>query len=302
MTEVNRENLCVILIDKGILEDHLPNHVLDALKHCKCKFMNSPETYNRDAIAEERERQERHVHTLQNIRMVSQDKPVGKFVFGSSPMQAPSGGGELGRASRQSHFKKQASFDGDPETSKLVISSLHAPLPAAGQYAAGRRRLSDELSRISECTDDESTPAPYDVLDGGQQVIIRADVENESVFLDDAHHFASASQIQSNAQPLIHDGSTGSLNNYMFTPGETDVFSSSQGNGGNVHMTINEMNMDTDSTMSNSESRSRLQLPLGSSDSVSSTSSNKLLARRNIPDGNLRLTMPTNIDEAATPL
>ena len=33
--EVNRENMCVILIGNGMVDDHLPNHVLSALKACK---------------------------------------------------------------------------------------------------------------------------------------------------------------------------------------------------------------------------------------------------------------------------
>lgn len=63
--EVNRENLSVILIDHGVVDNHLPNNVLKAIKTFKTRFMSSPETYNREAIEEMRERRE---NLLRNIR------------------------------------------------------------------------------------------------------------------------------------------------------------------------------------------------------------------------------------------
>ena len=35
MVRVRNEDLCVILMDKGIVEDHMPNHVLDSLVRFK---------------------------------------------------------------------------------------------------------------------------------------------------------------------------------------------------------------------------------------------------------------------------
>ncbi len=57
MKETNRENLCVILMDEGVVDDHLPNHVLNALKTCKTRLVDSLETYDSEAIKKIREQQ-----------------------------------------------------------------------------------------------------------------------------------------------------------------------------------------------------------------------------------------------------
>lgn len=38
--EVDRENMCVLFLDRGVLDDHLPNNVLNALKLVKKKKKN----------------------------------------------------------------------------------------------------------------------------------------------------------------------------------------------------------------------------------------------------------------------
>ena len=119
--EVNRENLCVILMDNGVVEDHLPNHVLSALQHCLDRHMCS---HDREALRQERLKTE---HLISNLRSVDHtDSQVGKmgfkFMAGSTPVKAPPGGGSLGgvdggssrkdlRMGRQTYLKKQRSFD-----------------------------------------------------------------------------------------------------------------------------------------------------------------------------------------------
>ena len=40
---ISSEDLCVLLMDRGMVDDHLPNSVLNALKRCKNQFLpNSP--------------------------------------------------------------------------------------------------------------------------------------------------------------------------------------------------------------------------------------------------------------------
>ena len=36
---ISSEDLCVIIMDRGMMDDHLPNAVLNALKRCKKQFL-----------------------------------------------------------------------------------------------------------------------------------------------------------------------------------------------------------------------------------------------------------------------
>lgn len=181
--EVNRENMCVILVDEGMVDDHLPNHVLGALRDCKTRFMSSPETYDSEEIKELRKRNE---HLLCTIRRVKPDKPVHRdtgFQFGGeSPMKEPVGGPGLGSTGRHSHLKKQRSFDIDGE------ELLHPPI--TGQHSVGM----SQLSRISECADEDAVFESTEKGDGAL-VTVRAEVsegvviemENRDHSIDNLH-------------------------------------------------------------------------------------------------------------------
>lgn len=172
--EVNRENMCVILVDEGMVDDHLPNHVLGALRDCKTRFMSSPETYDSEEIKELRKRNE---HLLCTIRRVKPDKPVRHdtgFQFGGeSPMKEPVGGPGLGSTGRHSHLKKQRSFDIDGE------ELLHPPI--TGQRSVGMVSQSG-LSRISECADEDAVFESTEKGDGAL-VTVRAEV-SEGVVIE----------------------------------------------------------------------------------------------------------------------
>jgi len=44
VSEICNEDLCVITVDRGTIDDHLPNNVLNALKRCKQQFMDAVES------------------------------------------------------------------------------------------------------------------------------------------------------------------------------------------------------------------------------------------------------------------
>ena len=55
MKEVPAENFSVIVVDQGIIDDHLPNRVLHHLKVCKAQHLETNPKYNPEQIKEERE-------------------------------------------------------------------------------------------------------------------------------------------------------------------------------------------------------------------------------------------------------
>ena len=57
--EVHNENLGTILVDKGMIEDHLPNHVLAALKLCWDKLLRNSPHYDPSKIKQLREKKEK---------------------------------------------------------------------------------------------------------------------------------------------------------------------------------------------------------------------------------------------------
>ena len=59
VTEVHNENIGVILVDKGMVEDHLPNHVLAALKLYKEKLLLRNSQYDATKIKTLRAKNER---------------------------------------------------------------------------------------------------------------------------------------------------------------------------------------------------------------------------------------------------
>lgn len=55
--EVNRENMCIIFLDSGVVDDHLPTSVLDSLKKVKAQCMNTINTYSKQEIQDIRTQQ-----------------------------------------------------------------------------------------------------------------------------------------------------------------------------------------------------------------------------------------------------
>ena len=58
VSEVHNENMGVILVDKGMVEDHLPNHVLAALVQCRERLLLTSPQYDPSKMREMRERNE----------------------------------------------------------------------------------------------------------------------------------------------------------------------------------------------------------------------------------------------------
>lgn len=317
--EVNRENMCVILIDHGVVDDHLPNHVLSALKTCKTRFMSSPKTYNRQAIEEMREKREQLLYGIRQLKLAhensAEDNPEKKFFVGESPMGGPPG--ELGRSVQRYRLQKQGSFDGVP------MSNLHLTASSDGRGLEVPRHRTSVLSRISECTDEDARSVQLGSMDtlANGKVTVKAEVTErraevtESVALDmdrllDDVDGSSETHAQRFDSGTKHITSTVSETTFQFqdsqssmtslpfgysidspisslpltptTAGESDdVFNISLGGEGIV--------------ASSSSSRERGGLRLGlssagsSNDSVASTGSNKLLARRNVASEKLKL-------------
>ena len=57
--EVHNENLGTILVDNGMIEDHLPNHVLAALKLCWDKLLRNSPHYDPSKIKQLRAKKEK---------------------------------------------------------------------------------------------------------------------------------------------------------------------------------------------------------------------------------------------------
>ena len=144
MTEAYRENLCVILVDNGMIDDHLPNYVLAALKAYK---LESGITFNHEEIEREREKQ---AILRARIRRVSESMTQSDgFIFvAGSPVSDDSSSSDT--SIRRSHFKKQQSFE----------LSMGTRPPLAGKNSLNVvERSSAGLRRISECTEEESASA-----------------------------------------------------------------------------------------------------------------------------------------------
>lgn len=87
VAQVPNENIGVILVDKGMVEDHLPNHVLSALKLCKEKLLIGRRDYSSAKIMELRERNEnlyRRIYKAKMKRNVPQEEGF-TFLVSESP-------------------------------------------------------------------------------------------------------------------------------------------------------------------------------------------------------------------------
>lgn len=323
VVEVNRENMCVILIDNGVVDDHLPNHVLSSLKSCKTCFMDSPRTYDRDAIREMREQREHLLSGIRRLKLAHENSaeanPDKRFFVGGSPMGDPPG--QIGKKVKRYQLHKQGSFDGVP------MSSLTSSITADGQGLEVPHHRTAALSRISECTEDDARSVETDIdltnahENGKGTVTVTADVTevtrgsefaegakatacvaldmdekllecvdgsgSETGFNSKTKQGTSAgsnvvSQSSDASLPLGHsiDSPISSLPLTPASVATDDVFSPGGGVGGSL------------------KSREGLSLGLrsdgGSTDSLTSVGSNKLLARRNVTIEKLKLTPAKN--------
>jgi hypothetical protein len=79
--EVHNENLGTILVDKGMIEDHLPNHVLAALRLCWDKLLLNTPHYDPSRIKRLREKKEKlYRQVFRACKDEEQTKETG-FVF-----------------------------------------------------------------------------------------------------------------------------------------------------------------------------------------------------------------------------
>ena len=77
VSEICNEDLCVITVDRGTIDDHLPNNVLNALKRCKQQFMDS--VYNPGEVDHLRRKKSRDRHKEEEAKKRT-DQKTG-FVF-----------------------------------------------------------------------------------------------------------------------------------------------------------------------------------------------------------------------------
>ena len=295
VVEVNRENMCVILIDNGVVDDHLPNHVLSALKSCKTSLMNSPRTYDREAIRDMREKREQLLSGIRVLKLAHENSSEGnKFFVGGSPMGNPPG--QLGKGVKRYRLQKQGSFDGIP------MSNLLSSTTADGPGLEVPHHRTTALSRISECTDeDDARSVDLVVTNCRGTVSVTADVLEGSEVTGGSEYVDGETRLDSKTK---HQGtSTGSkvssqssetslslgcsidspISSHPPTPASADrddVFTPGGELGGS------------------SKPREGLTLALrlegGSTDSVASAGSNKLLARRNVTIDKLKFDTSTN--------
>ena len=292
----------MILIDNGIVDDHLPNHVLSALKDCRGRFMVSDQTHDREAIKDSRRKTASLIGKIRNLSSEDSVCKVDGFKFmGASPMQEPTGGSHLGGGAEGSglrgppptaRLRKQASFEDS--------SSLHPPRGV--------------LTRISECVDEDATSATnvevgVDEPDtgfgtGSTQVLVQADV-NESAFLDEGEG-AGARVVGGGAKiPLPPEVSVESVSTHQEKESESnsppmrtqrvDIDSASSVAGSESETPFQHQNATLASSVSDSENPFHFQLKDVVSDSnISGTSpGHKLIDRRNVSKENLRLKLPS---------
>lgn len=189
--EVNRENMCVILMAKGVVDDHLPNHILRAIKSCKTYFMDSPRTYNREAIQEITEKREKLAHAT---RRINHGHDHGTFNF-PIELELEEGARNLGGGGR-SKLKKQDNFD--MET--IAMSSLH-PVTESSQTTASHKIITvsvDVMDNSSDINEHDS---------GTRQ---GTSVESETAFQSSLSRSQSSENFPTASSPSISTPTAGS--------------------------------------------------------------------------------------------
>jgi len=191
MAETYRENMCVLLIDNGMVDDHLPNNVLSALKAFKEECGIS---FQMDEIRNERKQQENFRARVRGVSDQSKMNEKG-FVFmtpGSPPSSASDTAPETSR--RRTTLKKQKSFDGSMD--------MHPPLGSAGIVPDSRdlkRVAAHHQDEVFTCNDpltgvkDESNipGQKNDKKDGGD--IVDSGAPSDTHDLTDSSEVADAS-------------------------------------------------------------------------------------------------------------
>lgn len=288
--EVNRENMCVILIDEGMVDDHLPNHVLSALQACEANFMSSPQIYKSKEIKEERERAESH---LANLRTLKKDKfvcPKRGFLFGGespmkeSPMKPPPTGSNLGGVAPGRRLKKQRSFD---------VDSPHEGLPKIPEVpedsVSGQVEIKVKADVSEDSTSSNVGPGNATETTGDQASRIDSGIQNSSV---------------SDSKATIQSQSTSTAVEVPMpntVDGPDEVFTSSPKRGGGGERQVSLTKIRTESLGSSPRMGLKLDLNLSGSEESLSGGRTRLRERRHISTEALKLTIPP-ASEAATPM
>ncbi len=269
MKETNRENLCVILMDEGVVDDHLPNHVLNALKTCKTRLVDSLETYDSEAIKKIREQQ---VELLCRIPRGNKSRdPRDGFIFvnTASPMTEPIGGPSLGqvRPGNRSHrLGRQRSFDMTEEAT--YASKLHPPVASSRKLEV---RSSLGLHRISESVNEADHEDDYpDGMQTSGHAEVNVDI-NEGVSVDLMN--------QEKDEPDKKLGDSNKLEISAKEPASED--------------NTDEESDRTRRLLSQTSSK----ISFESVNSVTGSLGNKLLARRNMPSESLKLSFLSSAED-----
>ena len=85
--EVNRENMCIIFLDSGVIDDHLPNNVLDSLKKVKVQCMNIPNMYKKDEIQAIRKQQAKLRSGIRKGKVNSSLDTGNRYIFMDTGLQ-----------------------------------------------------------------------------------------------------------------------------------------------------------------------------------------------------------------------
>ena len=78
MKRLRNEDLCMIMIDHGVVEDHLPNHVLDSLVQFKQKCLLHH--YNEEEVKSLREDKNQERHHCREAREQTNKKGTASLV------------------------------------------------------------------------------------------------------------------------------------------------------------------------------------------------------------------------------
>ena len=124
VTEVHNENLGTILVDKGMLEDHLPNHVLAALKLCLDKLLLNSPHYDPSKIQQLREKKEKLYRQVFRACKGEQTRETGfTFLVNETPMVSEQRRLSAGRVARQRTMETAAEQHQQPPSISLTVAA-----------------------------------------------------------------------------------------------------------------------------------------------------------------------------------
>ena len=128
--EVHNENLGLILVDKGMVEDHLPNHVLAALKLCWDKLLLDNEHYDASKIKQLREKKEKlYRRVFRACKDGEQTKEAGfTFLINETPMVTEPRRLSASKLARQREMQHQLELPSLTVTTADVHIESDAPM------------------------------------------------------------------------------------------------------------------------------------------------------------------------------